>query len=346
MSRDTDNSLFIFHPSLVESAGFYQGLLRGVASYYQLGNRLTKLAEQAHAFRKFDKVKELGQLLSNIPIKDYQAIGHYFLAVAANSKGNGDQEKARKLYEIVVNSTHSQYRAKAILSLAAVSFNTGNFESAFHYYQEAIKAGRLSVVSMQAIRGMALLKSIEGFHHHALKDLESILPIAKYMPAHTYFDYLNSLAVELGEAGRKLEARNISQIVLASPFAYAYPEWQGTADDLKEPNRSFVAFNTTPYLSRTVLLMPVVEHSDSAIIPDKPARVFNLEKWKKKMAKRKKNGDKKSYDEMDEREMFLEIMQLYASDDTTDEQRRRIFKSVVSILSEPDKPEPDDDEGA
>jgi hypothetical protein len=28
--------------------------------------------------------------------------------------------------------------------------------------------------------------------------------------------------------------------VLASPFIHAYPEWQDTANDLKEPNRSFV----------------------------------------------------------------------------------------------------------
>jgi hypothetical protein len=61
------------------------------------------------------------------------------------------------------------------------------------------------------------------------------------------------------------------------------------------------------------------------------------------MAKRKKNGDKKkSYEEMDERDMFFEIMQLYTSDETTDEQRRRIFDSVVSIMSEPDTPEPDE----
>jgi len=200
----------MFHPSLVEYGRFYQELFAGIASYDQLGNRLIRLGERAHAFRQFDKVKEVGQFLSHIPIKNYQAIGHYFLAVAANNKGNGNQHAARKLYEIAAETAPSQYKAKAILSLAAVSFNTGDFQAASYYYRDAIKAGRLNIVSLQAIRGMALLKSIEGYHHHALKDLESLLPIAKYVPAQIYFDYLNSFAVELGIVGRKQEARNIS----------------------------------------------------------------------------------------------------------------------------------------
>jgi tetratricopeptide (TPR) repeat protein len=343
MSDITATNLFMFSPSLGKYAAFYQGLLKGVASYQQLGNRLVQLGEQAHVFRQFDKVNEIGQLLSNIPIKDYQAIGYYFLAVAANNKGNGDQEKARKLFEIVSNNAPQQYKAKAILSLAAISAHKSDFDSELRYLMEGLKASPSLAITLSAYRGIAIVKAKEGYHRQALKDLEQIQSLIRYASPLAYFDYLNSLAVELGKAGRKDEARNISKLVLASPFIYAYPEWQETANDLKPANRSFVAFNTTPYLSRTVLLMPVVEHSDSAIIPDKPARVFNLEKWKKKMAKRKKNGDKKkSYEEMDERDMFFEIMQLYTSEEATDEQRRRIFDSVVSIMSEPDTPEPDE----
>jgi len=59
-----------------------------------LGNLLVRRGEQAHAARQFDKVKEIGLLLSNTPIKRYRAIGYYFLAVAANSVGNGDQDEA------------------------------------------------------------------------------------------------------------------------------------------------------------------------------------------------------------------------------------------------------------
>jgi hypothetical protein len=70
MSNKTAKTLFIFPPLATDYAGLYQELLRGVASYQQLGDRLIRLGEQAHAFRQFDKVKEVGGLLSNIPIKN------------------------------------------------------------------------------------------------------------------------------------------------------------------------------------------------------------------------------------------------------------------------------------
>ena len=60
------------------------------------------------------------------------------------------------------------------------------------------------------------------------------MPLARYSQPHLYFVYLNSLAVELGEAGRKYEARNIIRHVIASPFAFAYPEWRETGEDLRE----------------------------------------------------------------------------------------------------------------
>ena len=286
-------------------------------------------------------------MLANIPIKSYQAIGHYFLAVAFNNKGNGDQDEARRLFELVAETAPIQYRGKAILSLGAVSFNTRDFDSALYYFKETLKMGKVSIASIEAIRGMALLNAIEGCHTQAIKNIESILPIIKHAPAHTYFDILNSYAVELGETGRKQEARNISQIVQASPFAYAYPEWQQTAEDLKGASRSFVVIDPSPYIPPNVLPMPAFER-DNAEPPSwagQPAQVVNYEQWIKKMAKRKKNGDKKKpYDQMDEREMFLEIMNLYSSDNTTDEQRRRIFKAVIGAMSEPDKPTPEPDE--
>jgi tetratricopeptide (TPR) repeat protein len=355
MSDTTATNLFMYSPLLGKYAGFYQGLLQGVASYEQLGNRLIQQGEQAHAFRQFDKVQEIGQLLSNIPIKHYQAIGYYFLAVAANSMGNGDQDKARKLFEIVSNNAPQQYKAKAILSLAAISAHKSDFDSEMRYLLEGLKASPNLAITLSAYRGIAIVKAKEGYHKQALKDLEQIQSLIRFASPLGSFDYLNSLAVELGIAGRKDEARNISQLVLASPFAYAYPEWQDTAEDLKGPNRSFVVIDPSPFVPRNVLRMPAFER-DNAEPPSwagQPAQVVNYELWKKKMAKRKKrNGDKKKpYDEMNEKEMFFEIMNLYSSEDTTDEQRHRIFDAVVRIMSEPDTPEPnepkpDDPKGA
>ena len=337
MSKPTDKSLFM-DSSLRR---FYQQLLSGIVSYRELGNRVIRQIKAAHAFRQVERVGELSNLLLNIPIKEYQLIGQYYLYWCRYRNHECDIASL----EAIIDHTRT-YKAQALLSRGTLEYDHRRHQEAFYFYAEALKA-RPNVSEYIAIsRAIAVAKATDGFHKLALTDMEKLLPIIKHAEPRLYYDFLNSYAVELGEAGRKQEARNISRFVLASPFAHAYPEWQETANDLMGINRSFVAFNRTPYLSRTVLPMPVVEYVESVVKLDKPARVFELEKWKKKMAKgRKKNGDKKPYDEMDEREMFLEIMQLYASDDTTDEQRRRIFNAVVGILSEPDKPEPDD-EGA
>ena len=145
MSKQTESNRFMFSPFASEHDGFYQQLLRGISSYEQLGNRLIQQAEQAHAFRQFDRVKEIGQILFNFPLKQLSSIGAYFLGVALNSCGNGDQDKAKRMFELVVDTAPDKYKAKAILSLAAVSFHARVYDAALHFYNETAllhKAGR------------------------------------------------------------------------------------------------------------------------------------------------------------------------------------------------------------
>ncbi|HVG17515.1 MAG TPA: hypothetical protein VNI02_00570 [Blastocatellia bacterium] len=241
MSDKTATSFFMLSPLVSKYAGLYQELLKGFGGYRHLGNRLIRLGEQAHAFRQFDRVREIGQLLSNIPIKDYQAIGHYFEAVAANSMGNGDQEKARKLFEIVANTAPDEYKGKAIMSLAAIAAHKRDYVSELYFFQESLKAGEDLYTILKAHKGIAVIQAREGYHKQSLKYLETFLPLIRYAEPHVYFDYLNSYAVELGEANRKNEARNVIKHVVASPFDFAYPEWQETARDLKEPSRTFIS---------------------------------------------------------------------------------------------------------
>ena len=321
-------------------------MVSGVLSYQQLGNRLIRLAEHAHAFRQFDKVKELGQLLANIPIKSFQAIGHYFLGVAANSKGNGDQDESKKLFELAVDTAPDEYKVKAILSLGALSFHKRDFDSALRFYRETIKAGRLSAASFQAIRGISTIKSIEGSHAHAVRDLEAILPLIKYAPAQTCFDVFNSYAVELGETGRIYEARNISRIVLASPFTFAYPEWQETANDLKGPNRSLVIIGPSKFIPNNVLPMPAIEPGEMEQTSyNQPAKVFNLQRLRKKMAKGKKskkdkkeNGGKvfdENVDKMDDKDLLATLIQIAAKDDVDEEKLRDVVKYAIKTLGLP-----------
>jgi len=241
MSDKTATSLFMFSPLTSKYAGFYQQLLKGLGSYERLGNRLIQLAEQAHAFRQFDRVNELGLILSNLPVKEYQTIGLYFLGVAANSMGNGDQERAQKLFETVANSAPDKYKGKAIMSLAALAAHKKDYGSELYFFRESLKAGKDLYTILKAHKGIAVIQAREGSHRHSLKYLETFLSLIKYAEPQVYFDYLNSYAVELSEAGRKQEARNISQLVMASPFAPYYPEWHETARDLKQSSRSFIA---------------------------------------------------------------------------------------------------------
>ena len=329
----------MFSPFANKQARFYQDLLNGVLSYPQLGNRLIRLAEQAHIFRQYDMVKEYGQLLANFPLKPYQAIGHYFLAVAANSKGNGDQNEAKRLFELVVDTAPDAYKAKSIMSLGALAFHRGDFDSAHNYLQQTLHSEKLSVAGLQAIRGISVLKSFAGDHAHAIRDLENILPVIKYAPAHIYFDLLNSYAVELGEVGRKDEARNIMRVVLVSPFVFAYPEWRETAQELNPSRRSMVTIGAIPY---NVLSMPERQHGEPISLQPKPARVLSFAKGKKKMDKKDKDKEtQKSIEEMSFKDLGFKLLEIITTNQADEDQMRLIVAFAMSLFAEPSKPDPD-----
>ena len=340
MSRDTDNSLFILSPLTPRYAGLYQQLASGIATFGELGNKIIREIKAAHAFRQVEKVRELSRVLINFPVKEYRLIAQYYLAWCQCRKS----EYGAQTLEKVIEQSRT-YKVKALLSRGALEGYKDDLRAALYFYTEALRANPTLSERFVAVRSISFIKSLEGFHKSALKDLEMLIPVIRHAEPLVYFDFLNSYAVELGEAGRKQEARNISEIVLRSPFAYAYPEWQQTAEDLKGASRSFVVIDPSPYVPPNVLPMPAFERDNAEPPPwaGQPAQVVNYEQWIKKMAKRKKNGGKKPYDQMDEREMFFEIMNIYSSENTTDEQRHRIFNAVVGIMSEPDKPEPEPD---
>jgi tetratricopeptide (TPR) repeat protein len=339
MSRDTAASFFIPSPFWGKSAELYQVLLRGIESYHHLGKRLIQLAEHAHALRQFDRVREYGQILSHVPSKDYQAIGTYFLGVATHRKARGDQDEAKRLFQLAVDKAPDAYKVKAILSLGALSMRRKDFDSTLYYYRETIKAGKLSAASLIATRGIATVKSIEGYHQSAITDLENVLPVARYAPAHIYFDILNSYAVELGELGRKDEARNIMRLVLASPYALAYPEWRETAEELKAANRSSVVIGALPYPSRNVLFLPVEHERRQSSAEQNPAPVFDFQKWKAKMFKGEKVQNKKN--RMSDKDILIRLMEILTDETTTLEQKHQIWEAAEKIISEPTKPNPD-----
>ena len=144
---------------------------------------------------------------------------------------------------------------------------------------------------------------------------------------------MNSLAVELGEVGRRYEARNIIRHVLASPLALAYPEWQETAEELKGPNRSFVVIDPSPARMGKLLSMPEPEHAESAI-QDRPASVINLQVWVKKMGKDKNGEIPELPKDMSVADMMIMVMNLMSKEgNATEEKMQKLLEYATKLFS-------------
>jgi tetratricopeptide (TPR) repeat protein len=314
---------------LIDSSlkGFYQYLSSGILGFRVLGERLIDEAENAQAFRQTDKLEELSSILCNFPLREYRPIGQYYLAWCSCRKNQG----AVQTFEQVIE-TSTRYRARALLDLGTSIAGKGEFNSALKYYQQAIRYAHDHRALTQAIRSVAAVKGIEGFHNQALKDFERIAPIVRHSPPIEKYQYLNSLAVELKEVGRITEARNMCRIVLASPYAFAYPEWHQTAEELRGPNRSFAVIDPSPAKIGKLLTMPVTEPV-APVKQDRPAPVVSLQDWKEKMVKQP-NGDDKPKNEKD---LFFEAMEIFSSTKISEKKKREMLEAIKKIASQPDK---------
>lgn len=243
--------------------GFYQqlasGLVRSVRNKQvlsALGDRLVLLAEHAHAFRQFDALEETSQILVNLPLRQYENIGHYYRGLRIQKLGRGDLEQAARIIESAAETAPPRYRARALISLAGNSLCRGDSRFALSLYSEAVRVGSRDgpldlFATIHTQKMAAVINGLEGNHHGAVARLETLFPLACSVRAsqpHLYYDYLNSLAVELCEVGRLEEAGNASRIALASPFVRAYPEWRETSEEIelrgRRASRSTVAVGT------------------------------------------------------------------------------------------------------
>jgi hypothetical protein len=276
MSVQVPNRRFI-QSSLDWAAEFYQYLFKRGRSFHELGNRLVSEAKQAIAFRQADRLNELGLMLSNLPIKEYQLIGQYYRAWSAYRSG----DMTRLVFEKVAEES-ATHRASALITLAALEARKGNYELEYHFLIESVKYADSLSTAIRGHKGIAVIKAKEGYHQAALKDFKNLFPMIRHASVDVYFDFLNSYAVELGEAGHKQEARNIIRHVVASPFAAFYPEWQETARDLKEPNRSSIA---VPLIEREPIkieahakVLSIESHPDFE--PEESAKVISFPELK------------------------------------------------------------------
>jgi hypothetical protein len=293
-----------------------------------LGERLTHEAETAQAFRQAEKLEELGSILSNFPIKEYRLIGQYYIGWCINRKG----QDAQNLFERVAEGS-ATYRPLALIELASTEARKGDLSSSVKYFTEAIKYSQTPHTVVLAERSIAAFKGIEGDHNKALNELKRISPLIRYSQPIEQYQYLNSLAVELGEAGRIEEAQNVCRITLASPYAFAYPEWRETEQDLAlrgYKSRSSVSVKQIP---GNLFYLPEREAYEASATPIKSgrARIFSLEKWKKKMVK-EPNGDDTNPDTMSEQDMVMKLIQMLTTGEGDEKKIRELLKSAFKIF--------------
>lgn len=238
-------------------------------------------------FRELSRLEEVASMLCNLPIKEFRLIGQYYKGLHARRMG----QNVSGVFEKVAEESRT-YKARALMSLAAIEGRKGNYDGEHDYFTEALKTADNPSLIVEVSRCIAVVKAKEGFHPQSLKDLEKTSPLLRYANSHVRCQYYNSCAVELCEVGRLEEARNLSNIVLASPYVFAYPEWRETADDIAlkayRQSRSSVAVPREVVIQDNIVRLP--ERASIPTFQDEPGRVLYPD-WES-MVKKDKNGDK------------------------------------------------------
>jgi tetratricopeptide (TPR) repeat protein len=323
----------------------------------EIADSLVSLAYHAYTLRQMEALEHISQILLSLPLpRELRSIARYYQGFCVKRKGELDV--ARDLFERVAEEASIIYRARAIIALGSVAFDKGDFQTVLPLYGEANHVTSHAqefdpLAAFYTQHMMAVLRSIDGDNRGALEDLERMFPLARavgstYPPI--YCNYLNSLAVELAELGRLEEAARVCRITLASPFADVYPEYRETWVDIasrgRRASRSVVSFALTTLNTDNVLRLPAPELSDSfgptgssVTHPQQPARILNYAEWKNKMVK-EPNGDKKdkkSTQEMSEKDLLLRAMELFSNTSISEKKRRKMLEAIEKIVAEPEQ---------
>lgn len=225
-----------------------------------LGRRLASVARRAYLARQTVVVETVSRVMVGLPLPDsLKAVARYYQLILLR------EHSPRLSLENLLDDTALPltYRARVLQTLGGTYIAESDPSTAIVLAMESLRIATAPEVSdplstVEGIRQVALSHSINGDHKQALAQFERLFPLARaistYYPA-AYYDFLNGLAVELGEVGRIAEAEAALSIALASPFASAYPEWSETRDEIAAKRRSaspsVVAIHRVPNVDRT-----------------------------------------------------------------------------------------------
>ncbi len=265
----------------ISLAGLSLGIVTKQA-LFDYGRRLVSLVENVQSLRQVEVLEKISERLTALSLPQFENIGDYYKGLCLRL--NRRTEESRALFEKASGEAYSPYRARAIQALGATYLDKNDYTSAQKLF---IEAGRLACYSQQANRlaflqsqwGLGILQSIDGDHYSslaALEDLRSLVKIVASKHPSVWFEYQNSLAVELMNVGRIEEAQQACRIALDSPFAHLYPEWRETARDLAQKSRraspSFVSLST----ARQKQSKPVSHSNEEAATSESGENIIRL----------------------------------------------------------------------
>ena len=336
-------------------------------------SRLAFAADCAYALFRSDIVSSIGDLLVELPCtQESMILGRYYQALGMNRAGFGDRVRATPLFQQVADEGSPRYRDRALIALGNRFLSSNDPMGAVSIYREVIRLLTSErsfelVTFFNARKMMAVARALSGDHRGSLDDLEKLLPLVRTVGSvqpHLYYDYLNALAVELGEEGKLDQARHASSIAVASPFAGVYPAWRETFDEIaaKRPDacRSIVAVpcrvglpaNSAGHAEKTNVARPQVQRTNLLLLrgPDREpgseaklppqtkeiARVINFQQWKVQakppahLVPGKLSPEQKA--SMTTGEKLIRLMDLISRDETNDQMIDRILDAVEAIV--------------
>jgi tetratricopeptide (TPR) repeat protein len=249
-----------------------------------------QLGEFAQSIRSADGLSRASQNILNLPLgKVADSIGRYYRALTLNRQGPHAFPEANEILIDVADHGPPLFRSKAGVARATNLRNTGDSKAALEIHAEAVQIagscehGTLHPLFFAALQ-CALIKFDEGDYRGALAAMERLEPLAKQIglefPALLHI-YYNNLAFSLIANGRVEETSRLSEILLASPFLNAYPEWQKTCADIalktQPRSRSFVSMSVgKPFTGEPEALTDPVTLPESCGESLRRAEIFAL----------------------------------------------------------------------
>lgn len=200
-------------------------------------------AAHGYALRDYKAMKRYGSRLIVCKPPAYRALGHYYTGVAIADVGQGDCEKALWHYEQALRLCPEAFRPRVYLAIGSLHGLMSKDES--EYRKACALTSRLTGdvdTFLEAQRGLAIL---DDNRERALNRLLSLYPMVRKGSLHLPAEWANAVAEELRIAGKVEEAKQASDIAMASPFAPTNDDWKQTARDIAAiiPNRDLIFFD-------------------------------------------------------------------------------------------------------